>query len=454
MVDVAFPRLPKSLAALILGLPLLAACQTGESTPADNADPSIMPPPQAAPAAPVEEEQLDQNSDRGSAGSLAAVDAVAAGRIGGGEVQGSGAEGYGASLSALRSTAPGPSANTSAGDGVITVVGVGDIMIGTNFPDPSYLPVGLAPGVDPSSVLDAELLSLIQGADLAIGNLEGSLYDGDGPHKQCGNPANCYVFRSPEYYGGILADIGFDLFGLANNHSGDFLDAGRAATRGALDRVGIGYAGLDQPGARTTSVMLDDGTQVGFIAFAPNPGTLPITDIPRAERLVADLAASNDVVIVTFHGGGEGTSHTRVTRQTEIFLGENRGDVFAFSRRMVDAGADLVLGHGPHVPRAVEVYDGRLIAYSLGNFWTYGRFNLRGPNGLAPIVEVALAPDGSLLSARVHSAVQVDRGIPRYDPTHQAAAMVAELTALDFPEAAIRFSADGTLSGTGLASLP
>ena len=411
LADIAFRRPPSSLIALILGLPLLAACQTFQSTPEGEADPAIMQAPQAAPAAPVEEERIDPQST-------------------------------------------GSTAIMPRQDGVVTVVGVGDIMIGTNFPDPSYLPVGLAPGVAPSAVLDADLLALIQGADLAVGNLEGSLYDGDGPHKQCGNPANCYVFRSPEYYGVILADIGFDLFGLANNHSGDFLDAGRAATRAALDRAGIGYAGLDQPGARTATVVLDDGIRVGFIAFAPNAGTLPITDIPRAERLVADLAIGHDIVIVTFHGGGEGTTHTRVPRQTEIFLGENRGDVFAFSRRMVDAGADLVLGHGPHVPRAVEVYGDRLIAYSLGNFWTYGRFNIRGPNGLAPIVEVAMAPDGSLLSAQVHSAIQVDRGIPVYDPTHRAAAMVAELTALDFPEVPIRFSADGILSGSGLAALP
>ena len=431
LADIAFRRPPNRLIALVLGLPLLAACQTFESTPGGDADPAIMPAPQAAPATPVQEEQIDQQSTGGA---------------------GSETETRGAALAAL--PGPGSTAVAPQSDGVVTIVGVGDIMIGTNFPDPSYLPVGLAPGIAPSSVLDADLLALIQGADLAVGNLEGALYDGDGAHKQCGNPANCYVFRSPEYYGGILADIGFDLFGLANNHSGDFLDAGRAATRSALSRAGIGYAGLDQPGARTTTVVVDGGIRVGFIAFSPNAGTLPITDIPRAERLVADLASGHDIVVVTFHGGGEGTTHTRVPRQTEIFLGENRGDVFAFSRRMVDAGADLVLGHGPHVPRAVEVYGNRLIAYSLGNFWTYGRFNIRGPNGLAPIVEASLAPDGSLLSAQIHSAIQVDRGVPVYDPTHRAAAMVAELTALDFPEVPIRFGADGTISGSGMAALP
>ena len=67
---------------------------------------------------------------------------------------------------------------------------------------------------------------------------------------------------------------------------------------------------------------------------------------------------------------------------------QNRGSVYRFAHEVVDAGADVVFGHGPHVTRALEFYRDRLICYSLGNFATYRRFNLSGPNGIAPIVKV------------------------------------------------------------------
>jgi len=332
----------------------------------------------------------------------------------------------------------------------VTLIGVGDIMIGTDFPQ-DFLNPAIRPGTRADDLLEPGLLALLRRADVAFGNLEGTLFDGTGPHKTCGNPANCYVFRSPEFYAEILADAGFTMMSLANNHSGDFLAGGRAATRAALERAGIAYAGLDEPGARTGTVTLDDGTRVGLVAFAPNAGTLQLNDHGRAESLVRGLAADHDIVVVSFHGGAEGGTATRVPRQTEIFLGENRGDVFAFSRRMIDAGADVVLGHGPHVPRAVEVYQGRFIAYSLGNFWTYARMNIRGLGGVGPVVELELAPDGRLVAGRIHGTRQHDGGVPRLDPGNEAAAVIAELTARDFPEVPLTIGRDGALSGPGLS---
>ena len=125
--------------------------------------------------------------------------------------------------------------------------------------------------------------------------------------------------------------------------------------------------------------------RIGLAAFGHNPGIPAITGIGRAQQIVRDLKRQSDIVIVSFHGGAEGGAVLRVPKQTEIFLNENRGDVYRFSHAVVDAGANIVFGHGPHVPRAIDVYKGAFIAYSLGNFWTYGRFNLRGPNGIAPV---------------------------------------------------------------------
>ena len=77
-------------------------------------------------------------------------------------------------------------------------------------------------------------------------------------------------------------------------------------------------------------------------------------------------------------------------KKQKFFYGENRGDVHHFARSVVDAGADIVLGHGPHVTRAVEVYKNKFIAYSLGNFNTYGRFSLTGDKGIAPLLDIKL----------------------------------------------------------------
>ena len=87
----------------------------------------------------------------------------------------------------------------------------------------------------------------------------------------------------------------------------------------------------------------------------------------------------------------------RTRNHNEVFFGEARGNPILFNRRMVDAGADLVLGHGPHVPRAMEVYRGKLIAYSLGNFIGYHTLGTQGELGYSLILETRLAADGQLL---------------------------------------------------------
>ena len=105
-------------------------------------------------------------------------------------------------------------------------------------------------------------------------------------------------------------------------------------------------------------------------------------------------------MIVGFHGGAEGATHQHVLEGDETFLGEDRGDLRRFTHAAIDAGADLVLGSGPHVVRAMEIYKGKLIAYSLGNFATYGPFNLNAENGLTLVLEAHLAPDGTFLQRK------------------------------------------------------
>lgn len=333
---------------------------------------------------------------------------------------------------------------SSAADGV-RIVAVGDVMLGTSFPDSSYLDPRIVPGVRVEELVGPDLVRVLRSGEVLFGNLEGTLFDGHGESKRCRNMDLCYAFRSPEWYSGLLSDMGFNLMSLANNHSGDFLAAGREATVAALDRQGIVVAGLAESAHPTGSLELGDGTLIGLAAFSPNKGTVSIHDLPGMKQLVAELKRTHDLVIVSFHGGAEGADRMHVTREPEEFYGERRGNVFEFARGAIDAGADLVLGHGPHVPRAVEIYRDRLIVYSLGNFWTWGRFNLRGPNGLAPILEVELQRHGAVAAARIHSARQTGLGSPRLDRQGRAARLMGELTLEDFPESEVSIDSEGRI---------
>lgn len=120
---------------------------------------------------------------------------------------------------------------------------------------------------------------------------------------------------------------------------------------------------------------------VAVVGFAPHPGAQDVRDIPAAQELVRRAARLAELVVVTMHAGAEGTAAAHVRRGAEIYEGENRGDVVAFSHAVVDAGADLVIGHGPHVLRGMEWYRGRLIAYSLGNFAAYRNLVTYGAGG-------------------------------------------------------------------------
>jgi hypothetical protein len=129
-----------------------------------------------------------------------------------------------------------------------------------------------------------------------------------------------------------------------------------------------------------------------------------------------------------------------------MFYNENRGDLRTFARVLIGAGADLVLGHGPHVLRGMEVVDGRLVAYSMGNFATYGRFNLAGPMGVSEVLEVTLGSDGKLVSGKILAAKQEGDGIPVKDPSGQAISQIRSLSEADFPGTAPVIAQDGTFA--------
>ncbi|MGH9579200.1 MAG: CapA family protein, partial [Terriglobales bacterium] len=251
-----------------------------------------------------------------------------------------------------------------------------------------------------------------------------------------------YAFRVPTRYGPHLKKAGFDVMSLANNHVMDFGLEGRASSAKTLDELGIAHSGAPGDVARLTV----RGRKVALIAFATYPHSYNLLDLDAARAAVTELAANSDIVVVSFHGGAEGARYQHVVQGAEMFYGENRGDLRTFTRAMIDAGADLVIGHGPHVMRGLEIYKGRLIAYSLGNFATYGSFNLSGPNGLTAILEVKLGCDGAFLGGRLHPVKQLKPGGPLLDPEAAVLPLVRQLSEEDFGASAVRISDKGELT--------
>ncbi|MCA1746939.1 MAG: CapA family protein, partial [Bacteroidales bacterium] len=98
-----------------------------------------------------------------------------------------------------------------------------------------------------------------------------------------------------------------------------------------------------------------------------------------------------------------------------------------------------------HVTRAMELYKDRLICYSLGNFCTYARFNLSGPNGYAPIVKVLTNREGKFLGGKVIPIYQPGSGGPHIDAGNHAVRLLRELTIADFPDTELLIMEDGTL---------
>jgi len=318
----------------------------------------------------------------------------------------------------------------------VTIVGVGDIMMGTNYPENKLPP-------EDGARLMREVIPFLKEADITFGNLEGTLLDDGGTPKTCRNPKVCYVFRTPVKYVQNLSEAGFDLMSLANNHAGDFGMTGRASTMETLDKAGIGHAGqLDQKFV----VIQRDSITYGLVAFAPNSGCVDINDLDEARLLVSHLDSICDIVIVSFHGGAEGADYQHVPRSHEIFYGEDRGDVYQFSHTLIDAGADVIFGHGPHVTRAIEVYRERFIAYSLGNFCTYRGISVSGVNGVAPIVKLFTDRNGKFLAGKITPTQQTYGDGVRVDPQNQVIKKIQELTKKDFPESQIQIAENGFIT--------
>jgi len=281
--------------------------------------------------------------------------------------------------------------------------------------------------------------SRLKGA-LVIGNLEGTLTVGG--YSKCGaGSTDCFAFHAPPSYAHVLRSAGFTLMNVANNHALDYGPEGQRETLSALRATGLRYTG--RPGQ--IAVLGVRGVRIAVVGFAPYPWAQSLTNIAAARAIVRRANQEADVVIAIMHAGAEGSDRQHVRLGTEWFLGENRGNAEAFSHAVIDAGADLVLGSGPHVLRGMEWYHGRLVAYSLGNFLGNGTLGIGGILGVSGILHVTLTRVGGWVAGDLTPVRLVSPGLPTLDPAEEAHGVVRTLSAEDFGRNAMRVTSTGRL---------
>ena len=309
----------------------------------------------------------------------------------------------------------------------LTVAMCGDIMMGTTYPTVRLPENG-------GKAIFSDVKGILSKADLAVGNLEGTLCDGGTSTKKPGKYS--YAFRTPTSYGPLLTEAGFDFLSMANNHSNDFGVKGMESTEETLDKEGIAYAGVT--GRTEWAVVVRGGIRYGLCAFGHNSYTLKHSDLGKVKSILDTLRAQSDIIVVSFHGGAEGSDKGHLPKGAETYLGENRGDLRKFAHFCIDNGASVVYGHGPHVTRCVEVYKGRFIAYSLGNFCTPYGINVSGVCGYAPVVTVRIKGDGTFIDGKIHSFIQKYGQGPRTDAANIVAKHIKSLSDSDVPESEAR----------------
>ncbi|MGC9528074.1 MAG: CapA family protein [Limnospira sp.] len=314
----------------------------------------------------------------------------------------------------------------------ISIKAVGDIIPGTNYPSNKLHPQ--------KQVLFQSVKPALQGADIVFGNFESTLTNYPNSAKNVGRGL-VFAFRTPPEYTEILKEAGFDVLSVANNHSFDFFETGFEETIANIEKAGMKAVG------KKDQIVYHEvkGVQTAFVGFSYFDIHNNMNDLEASQALIAEAAENAAIVVVSVHAGAEGTAALNIDNKTEYFYGENRGNKVLFARSMIDAGADLVLGHGPHVPRALELYDGKLIAYSLGNFMGYRTLSTRAQLGYSLVLEAQLDPVGNFVEGKIIPVHLNSQGIPYLDHSFRSVGLIRSLTKNNFPETQLEIDGEGKI---------
>ncbi|MCD8291377.1 MAG: CapA family protein [Prevotella sp.] len=310
----------------------------------------------------------------------------------------------------------------------------GDIMMGTTYPD-TVLPS------EKGAQLFNDVKYILRKADVAVGNLEGTLCDSAELEKK--TIQHAYAFRTPTDFAPRLKEAGYDFLSMANNHAFDFGMTGARSTEHQLDSLGISHVGVKWHSKY--AIIEKGGIRYGLCAFGHNYYTLKIQDFDAVKTVLDTLREKSDIVIVSFHGGAEGEDKSHLPYEKEMFFTEDRGSLRDFAHFCIDNGADIVYGHGPHVVRCVEVYKDRFIAYSLGNFCTPYNISILGLSGYAPVIEAKINKKGEFLSGIIHPFIQYKGLGPRYDNNRKVIRQIQKLTNEDMPNSNVIIMDNGVI---------
>ncbi|MEA5575531.1 CapA family protein [Anabaena sp. UHCC 0451] len=316
---------------------------------------------------------------------------------------------------------------------IITIKAVGDIIPGTNFPNYRLPRNG-------NELLPQSVRNYLQGADILFGNFESSLTNHPYSAKDI-RRGQTFAFRSPPSYAQLFAEAGFDVLNIANNHTMDFGIVGFKDTIKNLEAAGIKTLG------HKNQILYLEANQIpiAMIGFTTYNLYNSVHNLEAAKALVKEAKNNAKIVIISMQVGAEGTGALHVKDKTEFFYGENRGNSLKFARTMIDTGADLVLGHGPHVPRAMEFYQGKIIAYSLGNFLGYRTLATNAQTGYSMILEVKLNAKGNLVSSKIIPVHLNRQGIPQIDQYFRTVGLLRYLNRHDFPDSDLVINEKGEI---------
>jgi hypothetical protein len=307
---------------------------------------------------------------------------------------------------------------TSLSRGSVTITDVGNMNFGA---------AGTYPPAGPGPLLAGVTRHLR--SQLTLATLQTTLGSG-GTTKCAVSPPSvtCYAFQAPAAYAVAVHRAGFAAVNLAGSHVEDVGRLGVRETNAALRAAHVPFTG--RPGQ--TTYLVRRGVRIALLGFAPYQFTRNQLAVRAAAGAVRQAAARAPLVIVFMHANGEG-------------VGTRSDDPIAFAHAMVRAGADLVLGSGPHALRGMQWYHRRLIAYSMGNFAGYNSLGLSGPGARSAILRLRLRAGGVFAGGLITPIMLVEPGMPLLDPARTGISLLNSLSRTEFGASAVRITPGGRI---------
>jgi poly-gamma-glutamate capsule biosynthesis protein CapA/YwtB (metallophosphatase superfamily) len=321
----------------------------------------------------------------------------------------------------------------------VVINAVGDTMTGT------YYPYKITPPQDGAVSFDFIHYYLTNNnPDILMANLEGVITTLKEPVKKY-VPGRSYAFNMPANTAKYLKNAGFNLITYANNHAMDFGERGLCDTERYLNEEKILFTGRKGD----FLVIEKKGIKIGVIAFSWHRWANNFNETEKAIELIRKVKSLSDILVISIHGGSEGEKAMYVPDDNEYLFGEYRGNLYRFCRLAIDNGADLIIGHGPHVIRGIEIYKGKVIAYSLGNFLTPA-MSTSGNKKFSFILKVELDRNGNFISGSVVPVVLfsdgIYRGLPKYDENKTSIKMLQKLSKENFKNNCLVIDDEGKLT--------